>query len=106
MPRKVSPVLLVDWFDFNAFGVSRPVQRANHVAGRIKGGRLKALSLSTLVAATYAGLQEMDKAFDWLDRSFEARFGPLIYLKVNPIWDPMRSDPRFGERLRRVGLSQ
>jgi hypothetical protein len=58
------------------------------------------------VAATYAGLQEMDKAFDWLDKSFEARFGPLIYLKVNPIWDPMRSDPRFGERLRRVGLGQ
>jgi len=48
----------------------------------------------------------MDKAFDWLDRSFEARFGPLIYLKVNPIWDPMRPDPRFADRLRRVGLSQ
>ena len=57
------------------------------------------------VAATYAGLQQMDQAFDWMDKSFEARFGPLIYLKVNPIWDPLRSDPRYANHLQRVGLA-
>jgi len=57
------------------------------------------------VAATYAGIHDMDKAFEWLDKAFEARFGPLIYLKVNPIWDPMGSDPRFADRLKRVGLA-
>jgi tetratricopeptide (TPR) repeat protein len=57
------------------------------------------------VAATYAGINDMDKAFEWLDKAFDARFGPLIYLKVNPIWDPMRSDPRFADRLKRVGLA-
>jgi len=57
------------------------------------------------LAATYAALGETDEAFKWLDKSFEMRFGPLIYLKVNPIWDPLRSDARFAERLRRVGLT-
>jgi hypothetical protein len=55
-------------------------------------------------AATFAALGDRDKAFEWLDRSLDARFGPMIYLKVNPIWDPLRADPRFADRLRRVGL--
>ena len=56
-------------------------------------------------AATQAGLGNKDEAFKWLDQAIDRRFGPMIYLKVNPIWDPLRSDPRFAERLRRVGLS-
>jgi len=35
------------------------------------------------------------KAFNWLDQAIDRRFGPMIYLKVNPIWDPLRSDPRL-----------
>lgn len=57
-------------------------------------------------AATQASLGNKDEAFKWLDQAFERRFGPLIYLKVNPIWDPLRSDPRFAEYVRRVGLTQ
>jgi len=57
------------------------------------------------VAATHAGLGNKDEAFKWLDQAIDRRFGPMIYLKVNPIWDPLRSDPRFAESLRRVGLS-
>jgi serine/threonine protein kinase/Flp pilus assembly protein TadD len=56
-------------------------------------------------AAVQASLGNKDAAFKWLDQSLDGRFGPLIYLKVNPIWDPLRSDPRFAERLRRVGLT-
>lgn len=58
-----------------------------------------------LVAVIYAALGDRNEGFAWLDKAFEMRFGPLIYLKVNPIWDPLRSDPRFPDRLRRVGLS-
>lgn len=49
-----------------------------------------------------AALGEKDKAFDELSRSYEG-FGPL--LKVEPLLDPLRHDPRFGEILRRSGLS-
>jgi tetratricopeptide (TPR) repeat protein len=57
-------------------------------------------------AAVQASLGNKDEAFRWLDQTIDRRFGPMIYLKVNPIRDPLRSDPRFAERLRRVGLSQ
>ena len=57
------------------------------------------------IASIYAGLGERDAAFEWLDQAAERRFGPLIYLKVNPIWDNLRSDPRFQGLLLRVGLT-
>jgi tetratricopeptide (TPR) repeat protein len=57
-------------------------------------------------AAAEAGLGDKDEAFKWLDQAIDRHFGPMLYLKVNPIWDPLRSDPRFAERLKRVGLPQ
>jgi tetratricopeptide (TPR) repeat protein len=58
------------------------------------------------MAIIYTSLGERDLAFQWLNKAVEKRFPPLIYLKVNPIWDNLRSDPRFTEVLARVGLSQ
>ena len=59
-----------------------------------------------LFAAVQESLGNKDEGFKWLDQAIDRRFGPMIYLKVNPIWDPLRSDPRFPERMRRVGLTQ
>jgi serine/threonine protein kinase/tetratricopeptide (TPR) repeat protein len=57
------------------------------------------------VALVYTGLGERDKAFGWLDKASEEHSFNLIYLKTEPRFDPLRSDPRFAELLRRVGLS-
>ncbi len=57
-------------------------------------------------SAVQASLGNKDEAFKWLDQALDGRFGPMIYLKVNPIWDPLRSDPRFARALQRVGLAQ
>ncbi len=56
-------------------------------------------------AVVYAGLGEKDQAFTWLEKAYEERASRLGYLKVEPLWDPLRSDPRFAELLRRIGLS-
>jgi tetratricopeptide (TPR) repeat protein len=56
-------------------------------------------------AAVYAALGEKDEAFRWLDKAYEERADYLSYLKVEPVFDPLRDDPRFAELLRRVGLS-
>jgi hypothetical protein len=45
-----------------------------------------------------------DQAFSWLEKAYEERFNRLAYLKVEALWDPLRSDPRFADLLRRVGI--
>jgi hypothetical protein len=42
----------------------------------------------------------------WLEKACEERFNRLAYVKVEAFWDPLRSDPRFAELLRRIGLPQ
>jgi tetratricopeptide (TPR) repeat protein len=56
------------------------------------------------VALVYAGLEDKDQAFTWLEKAYEERFNRLAYLKVDALWDPLRSDPRFTDLLRRVGI--
>jgi eukaryotic-like serine/threonine-protein kinase len=55
-------------------------------------------------ALVYAGLEDKDQAFMWLEKACEERFNRLAYLKVEALWDPLRSDPRFAKLLRRVGI--
>jgi len=57
-----------------------------------------------LFALVYAGLDDQDQAFSWLEKAYEERFYRLAYLKVEALWDPLRSDPRFVDLLRRVGI--
>ena len=56
------------------------------------------------IAVIHIALGMNDQAFEWLQKAFEDRSGWLIYLKVDPLFDPIRSDPRFTDLVRRVGL--
>jgi hypothetical protein len=46
----------------------------------------------------------MDRAFEWLEKAFEARSWELPLLKVDPIFEPVRADRRFPPLLDRLGL--
>ena len=63
-------------------------------------------STSYQIAADYAQLGEKDQAFLWLNTAFQERDGSLIGLKTDYWLDPIRSDPRFAELVRKVGLPQ
>jgi TolB-like protein/Tfp pilus assembly protein PilF len=56
------------------------------------------------VALIYLGLGEKDEAFAWLENAFQDRTLWLVFIKVDPRFDPFRSDPRFEDLVRRIGL--
>ena len=57
------------------------------------------------MALVHAGLGDHDAVFEWLDRALDVRDVHLIYLPVDPKWDPYRSDPRFEALLMRCGFT-
>ncbi len=59
-----------------------------------------------IFAVVYAGLNEKDQAFQWLEKGYQGRADDLTLIKVDPLLDNLRSDPRFADLVRRVGLPQ
>jgi len=56
------------------------------------------------LAEIYTHLGEKDQALEWLEKAFAERTPGLTGLKTRPHWDPLRSDPRFQDLLRRMNL--
>jgi len=52
----------------------------------------------------YAGLDDKEQAFAWLETAYEERRQRMVWLNVDAFLDPLRSDPRFHDLVRRVGL--
>jgi serine/threonine-protein kinase len=58
-----------------------------------------------IITAGYAAIGEIDKAFEWLDKAYEARSAGMIYFAVEPAYEALRVDSRFDEMVRKVGLA-
>jgi serine/threonine-protein kinase len=58
-----------------------------------------------VIAMIYAGLGEKDQAFDWLEKAYEEHSVWMPWLKVDPKFDSLRSDPRFVDLMRRIGIT-
>ena len=57
-------------------------------------------------AMIYAGLGDFDKSFEWLEKAYRERTGFLPFMKVEPIVDCLREDPRFHDLIRRIGFEE
>jgi DNA-binding winged helix-turn-helix (wHTH) protein/TolB-like protein/Flp pilus assembly protein TadD len=58
------------------------------------------------IALIYTALGEKDQALAWLEKAYQDRSSYMVYLKVEPMLDSLRSDSRFGDLLRRMELPQ
>jgi len=58
----------------------------------------------TIFARNFASLGDKEQALQWLEKAYAERDSDLVYLGVEPMYDPLRSDPRFADLLRRIGL--
>ena len=56
------------------------------------------------LAAVFAGLDEKDQAIQWLEKAYQDRSDYLVYIQQEPGFDRLRTEPRFQELVRRIGL--
>jgi hypothetical protein len=62
--------------------------------------------LTVLLLVAYVGMDRRDEAIALLQKAYSQHSSYVVALKVEPYFDPLRSDPRFQDLLRRVGLAQ
>ncbi|MDQ6651300.1 MAG: protein kinase, partial [Acidobacteriota bacterium] len=87
------------------YAVSGKKAEAQAVINQLKQPSPEEHVLPYAIALVYAGLGEKDQAFAWLEKAYEERaFAITQGLKRDPRWDSLRSDPRFQDLMRRVGL--
>jgi tetratricopeptide (TPR) repeat protein len=65
----------------------------------------RGIGSAVAVAGDYARLGEKERAFEWLEKAFAEHDNDITYLKVDTSFDNLKSDPRFQDLLRRVGLT-
>jgi serine/threonine protein kinase/Flp pilus assembly protein TadD len=63
-------------------------------------------ALSGDVAIVYCGLGDREKTFEWLEKAYQERNFLLTRVKVSPLWDDLRSDPRFIALLKKIRLEE
>ncbi len=88
----------------HVYGVSGKKDEARTMLNELKQLSGQKYVTADGIALIYAGLGEKDQAFAWLEKGYEERSFQMAWLKVEPRWDSLRSDPRYADLLRRMGL--
>ena len=100
--RKGDPILIYDMGMIYAAQGKRA--EALQIIKDLKGISGASLSQAHLIAKIYATLNEKEMALSWLERGLTT--GAIgVFYKDEPVWDPIRGDPRFIDVVRRTGIS-
>ena len=79
-------------------------EEAEEILTRLENESRQHYVRSEYLAMGHAALGNMDKAFESLERAYQARSAGLIYLHLDPGYEPLRGDPRYTEMVNRIGL--
>jgi len=90
-----------------AYGVTGKREKAKNMLAEFENLLSRGQSSPYYLAMIYAGLGDKDQTFAWLEESYRDHSRPLASgINVNPMWDGIRSDPRFENLRRKMGLVQ
>ena len=84
--------------------VSGDKASANNILAKLTDVSHRKYVPAVYFAVVYIGLNRKDDAFRWLDKAYDERCEYLVYLRSEPLADPLRDDPRFPRLLSRIGL--
>jgi serine/threonine protein kinase/Tfp pilus assembly protein PilF len=88
----------------HTYGKSGRASDARHVLDDLAEVATRKYVAPHFFAGVHIGLGDNDRAMDYLEKSWDERCHWLIYLHIDPSMDDLRSDPRFQNLLKRVGL--
>jgi TolB-like protein/Flp pilus assembly protein TadD len=87
-----------------AFGRTGRTGDAHAVLADLEARAAQRYVPAVYFAAVHAGLGDTDGACEWLDRAFAERSSWLVFLRVEPWWDGLRTHPRFMQLVERMRL--
>jgi tetratricopeptide (TPR) repeat protein len=87
-----------------AYALSGRKREARAVIAELQERSKRRYISPTIIAFVHAGLGEKERAFALLDEAYDRRDFILVFLKMDPFFDRLRSDPRFTKLVRRVNL--
>ena len=93
------------WLLARGYALAGRHGEAREVLARLQQLARDSFLSPTLLAAVHVPLGQTDQALACLEKAVQERDSYLIYLKVDPKYDPLREDPRFADVLRRIGLA-
>jgi len=88
----------------HAYAVAGKRTQAEKLLAQLQAESKKSYVFPSTIALLYVGLGEKDRALAWLEKAYAERDPELGGLKVSPEFDPLRSDPRFQDLLRRMNF--
>jgi TolB-like protein/Tfp pilus assembly protein PilF len=90
----------------HAYGLAGQHGEAQKILAELEKRSKKTYVSSYQIALIYLGLRQNDKAMKQLEIAYQEHSTLLTYLKMDPRFDPLRSDPRFQDLVHRIGLPQ
>ena len=79
-------------------------EEAEEILARLEGESRQQYVRAEYLAMGHAAVGNLDRAFDALERAYQARSAGLIYLHLDPGYEPLHGDPRYTELINRIGL--
>jgi tetratricopeptide (TPR) repeat protein len=89
-----------------AYALSGEKEKAQEILDKVLRNLGQQYFPAVQVAEVYVAMGDKKQAFFWLEKAFAEVDFSLAYLRVLPELDPLRSDPRFIELLRKIGLEK
>ena len=87
-----------------AYAMSGRSREAKQILDELQARIPQVYSSPFDLAVAFTGLGDRDRAFSWLEKAYQERVRPLPSIKINPLFDPLHSDPRFAALIQRMKL--
>jgi tetratricopeptide (TPR) repeat protein len=89
----------------HAYALAGRSEDARIILNEMTVDKVRRYVASPMIARIYLGLGEFETALDWLQEGLEERSYWMVFLKEDPVYDPIRTHPRFSELLKLMGLA-